>query len=557
MRFDTSQFMKMGQHMKLAPHMIQSMEILQMNLAELQERIDQELESNATLEVVENQSDADAQSTQAGSDEGQTRIEGGGESGGDAGGDGNEDTIADNDDSFTPTLDDGEMTSEEVPIQMGDRSGEDDFERLESFEHDHPDAAENDNQSESFTRDAEGEGQGDSQREYEPSTNPNADPDGKSGALANHAAHAEHFTDQLFEQWRYADVKPDVRALGEVLIPYIEEDGYLRTPLETIADVQGRGATPAELARGLQAIQLLLEPPGLGARDMRECLLLQIDARQADAQADEMPQWELARAIVDAHLDDLMANRLPKIAGKLGIRIDDLKGGITMLRRLKLAPGRELSTRPVAGIIPDGIVEYDAGQDRYVAYLNDRRLPNLRINQEYALLARDKSAPKVTREFLKTNLGNAAFLIDAIAQRKRTLLRVLEAVVAAQREFFDYGPQSIKPLPMTKVAEQLGIHVATVSRAVAEKWIQTPRGVVPLRKFFTGGTTTDTGEEVSWEAIKAALTEIVENENKADPLSDDALAEALKAKGFDIARRTVAKYRGQLNIPTGRLRKTH
>lgn len=515
MRFDTSQFMKLGQQMKLGPHMIQSMEILQMSLTELQERIDQELESNATLEIAEGSADQ-----------------------------------LDNDALRQAEGDEAIGSREDRPLSMGDASGQDDFERLESFEREHPDAADNDHQSESFTRDAEAE------RDYDPRST-GGDEDAKSGALANHASHADHFTDQLLDQWRYADIKPDLRPLGKILIPYIEEDGYLRTPLPTIAEKTTPAVSVADLERGLQAIQLLLEPAGLAARDMRECLLLQIDAAEDKADSDTLPLWELTRAVVDQHLEDLKTNRLPKIAQKLSVDIDRLKSAIALLRKLKLAPGRELSSVPVTGIVPDGIVEYDADSDRYYAYLNDRRLPNLRVNQEYAKLAKDKAAPKPTREFLKTSIGNAAFLIDAIAQRKRTLLRVLEAVVEAQREFFDYGPQSIKPLPMTKVAEQLGIHVATVSRAVAEKWIQTPRGVVPLRKFFTGGTTNDSGEEVSWEAIKAALTEIVDGEDKSDPLSDDALAEALKAKGFDIARRTVAKYRGQLNIPTGRMRKTH
>jgi len=147
--------------------------------------------------------------------------------------------------------------------------------------------------------------------------------------------------------------------------------------------------------------------------------------------------------------------------------------------------------------------------------------------------------------------------MEAIEQRKKTLLRVVQAVVAAQREYFESGPQALRPLPMTKVAEQLGVHVATVSRAVAEKYLGTPRGVVALRKFFSGGTTDAEGQEVSWDAIKAALLDIVSSEDKASPLSDDDLAAELKNRGLEIARRTVAKYRGQLDIPTGRLRKTH
>jgi RNA polymerase sigma-54 factor len=547
MRFDTSQFMKMGQQMKLGPHMIQSMEILQMSMAELQERIDQELESNATLEVAEG-SELDAGA------ELELRRDGGDEA------------VASRDDA---------------PLAVGDASGRDDFERLEQFEADNPDAAENAHQSDD-ARDDRGEERL-SEREYEPgSSSGSGDEDAKGGALANHAARGEAFTDQLLDQWRYADVKAELKPLGEMIIAHIEEDGYLRTSLETIAGKARVAVDAARLGQALQAVQLLLEPSGIGARDVRECLLLQIDAREDAAEVADLGRWELARQVVEGHLEDLKNNRLPKIAQKLGVEMARLKDAVGLLRQLKLSPGRELTSEAATGIIPDAIVEYSADQDRYVVYLNDRRLPNLRINQEYALLAKDRSAPKPTREFLKTNMNNAAFLIDAIAQRKRTLLRVLEAVVEAQRDFFDYGPQAIRPLAMTSVAEKLGIHVATVSRAVAEKWVQTPRGVVSLRKFFTGGTGGAGGagvaggaaggaEEgvgapvdggggeggVSWEAIKAALLQIVEQEDKRNPLSDDQLAEALKSKGLDIARRTVAKYRGQLNIPTGRLRKEH
>src|SRR5690606_12015527 len=150
-------------------------------------------------------------------------------------------------------------------------------------------------------------------------------------------------------------------------------------------------------------------------------------------------------------------------------------------------------------IVPDAIVEYDDDSDTYISYLTEGRLPNLRLNREYAMMAKDRQLPKTDREFIRTNLSNAQWLIDAINQRQNTLLRVIKAVVAAQRDFFDLGPQALKPLPMTQVADQLGIHVATVSRAVAGKHIQTPRGIYPLRKFFIGGTQTDEGEDVSWD----------------------------------------------------------
>lgn len=554
MRFDAFQQMRMGQHMKLAPQMIQSMEILQMSLAELQERIEQELESNPTLE----QADGDGVEVAGG---GELSVTDGGErgEGGDDSDGGGTDTYdgdgSDGSDDVAGMLGEGERSADEVPLSMGEDANRDDFQRLEEFEHDNI-----------------GEGGIDDdvlerpEREYEPrERSGDMDSDAKSEAMANTASRSESVQDQLLEQWHLSGVDPALRELGDHVISFIEDDGYLRTALDIIADratgkalhKDGSKPTVAEVEHALKAVQLMMEPAGIGARDMRECLLIQIDARQDDASEAEVEGWVLTRKLVDGHLDDLANNRLPKVAQKLGVSMDELKPAIDRLRGLRLSPGRQLSNEAPPGIVPDGIVEYDGDNDRYIAYLNDRRLPNLRLNQEYAMLAKDKAAPKQTREFIKTNMGNAQFLIEAIEQRKRTLLRVLEAVVRHQRDFFDFGPQSIKPLPMTKVAEELGIHVATVSRAVAEKYVQTPRGVVALRKFFTGGTTTETGEEVSWEAIKAALEEVIAAEDKKDPLSDDALADELKKRGFDIARRTVAKYRGQLNIPTGRLRKAH
>jgi RNA polymerase sigma-54 factor len=504
MRFDTSQSMRLGQHMKLAPHMIQSMEILQMSMAELEERIEQELESNATLEVTE-PGDPEA-------------------------------ALLSQDDGLL-----GRGTDETRPMEMGSGNNSDDFERLESYAELNPDAAENEFESGPASEHLDRPERSDRYDEpYERSSSGDGEVDAKSEAMANTAARDATPVEQLAEQWMMADVSPELKPLGDLLITYIEQDGYIRTSLETIADkaVPGSGfagpkPTVEQLDRAIKAMQLLLEPPGVAARSVKECLLLQIDARQADwsasqgnarthaADADASePNWDLLRKLVENHLEDLGQNRLPKV-------------------------------------VPDAYVEYDADGDRYIAYLNDRSLPNLRVNQEYAKLASERGTDKTTKTFLKTNLSNAQFLIEAIEQRKRTLLRVVQAVVAAQREFFDFGPQALRPLPMTKVADQLGIHVATVSRAVAEKHLSTPRGIVALRKFFSGGTTDAEGQEVSWDAIKAALLDIVENEDKKNPLSDDELVEELKKRGLEIARRTVAKYRSQLEIPTGRLRKQH
>lgn len=509
MRFETSQSMRLGQSMKLAPRVIQSMEILQMSVAELEERLEHELASNPTIELAEITPDPDAMPERH---------------------------------------------------EQGGSENTDDFSRLDEFESSNPDAAENTSESGGLRDDRD-------RYDFEPrtrSTRLDGERDSKMDAMASAPARDASLGEQLKDQWSLVDVDESLRAPGALIVSFLDEDGYLRTPLETIidrapADANGNKPGVEIMERALTAVQLFLDPPGVAARDARECLLLQLDAMEDqedwDSDEDRTETLRIARRLVDRHLDDLMQNRLPKIADEENLSLDEIKAGLELLRRLSLAPARRLVRERAEIVIPDAIVEYDEEDDRYLAYLNDARLPNLRINKEYAEMIRDRDVPKKDREFLKTNMGNAQWLIDAVEQRRRTLQRVLNVVVDAQREFFDYGPQAIKPLPMTQVAEQLGIHVATVSRAVADKHLQTPRGVVPLRRFFTGGTETASGEEISWDAIKAALQEIIDQEDKSKPLSDDALAKALSDRGIEIARRTVAKYRGQLGIQSARLRK--
>lgn len=541
MRFDATQSMRLGQHMKLAPRMIQSMEILQMPILQLEERIAQELESNVTLEAIEETDRLTAEVRELAQ----------------AASDARDDLAAE--------------SAIDRPLQLDADGGADDFSRLDAYEHDVPDYAENEHEA-SISRS--------NSTDYAELRRVRGDDfDAKSDALNNTASRSASIQEQLREQWVLSDIDDELRPLGEAIIGYIEDDGYLRTPLETIADrlpqVAGAAATngvngttnghnvdkPSRelMERALRAVQLLLDPPGVAARDTRECLLLQVDAQAEEHQRtpEESALWSLVRRLVDEHLEDLAQNRLPRIAEKTGESIDRIKEAMERMRHLSLAPGRVLVEEAPSIIVPDAIVEYDADQDRYVVYMNDRRLPNLRINREYALMARDREAPKQTREFIKKNLSNASWLIDAVEQRKRTIERVIRVVVDAQRDYFDYGPAALRPLPMTQVAEQLGVHVATVSRAVADKHLLTPRGVVPLRGFFSGGTQTQSGEDMSWDAVKAAMKEIVDAEDKKAPLSDDAIAEALKERGIEIARRTVAKYRDQLDIPAARLRREY
>src|SRR5690606_34402816 len=206
--------------------------------------------------------------------------------------------------------------------------------------------------------------------------------------------------------------------IGRFLIEFVDDDGYIRTPLAQVADQAPQGLAPIadeELERSLLALQLFVEPAGVGARDLRECLLLQVDAADEDAPSDD---WTLTRRLIDEHRDDVLHNRIPKVVEATGEPIERVKRAIEMMRRLRTSPGRELVQDTPPAIIPDAIVEYDEDQDRYISYMTDGLLPNLRINKEYAEMLRDEDADKSAKEFIRKNLTNATWLIDALQQRK-------------------------------------------------------------------------------------------------------------------------------------------
>ena len=504
MRFETSQQMRMGQHMKLAPRMIQSMEILQMPMLALQGRADHELESNIALELAEPRDDFETPPADGESEDAR--------------------------------LDEREL------VVSDDPSATDDWQRLNEMASDYEEAFDSDYTPPRYSA-------------YRAS----GERDRKMDALANAAARGEGLADQLLGQWTFSEVEPEIAAAGELLIAYIDDDGLLGADLETILEqnrnVPGQTLSLELLERALGEIQQRLDPAGIGARNRRECLLLQIQRRQAEPDCDS--RFGDVRLLIENHFDDLIQNRLPKIAQESGLSMQQILDAMGLMRQLNISPGRELVEEEVPPIIPDVLVEYDEQADQYVAALFDGVLPTLRVSRRYEKMARDRSVEKATRDFVGTSVRNAQWLIESINQRKNTLLRVVNVVIAHQREFLEHGPQQLKPLPMIGVADQLGIHVGTVSRAVADKWVQTPRGLIPLRSFFTGGTATDSGENVSWEAVKAKLQEIVDHEDKSSPLSDSALAAELKKHGIDIARRTIVKYRQQLDIPPARRRKRY
>jgi RNA polymerase sigma-54 factor len=315
--------------------------------------------------------------------------------------------------------------------------------------------------------------------------------------------------------------------------------------LEDVARSFGNGVTVEQVSEALQLIQGL-DPPGVGARDPRECLLLQITP--------DTPHGDVVRAIVSNHLEDVSQNRLPVIQRKTGYSIEQIKQAIETLKTLNPKPGGNFNSETIPYVVPDLIVEQN-DEGEYRVRLQDDYVPHLHISRMYQRLLRDRAADPKTREFIQRKIQAARWLIDAIEQRRDTILRVAQAIIDHQKEFLDKGPEYIHPLKMQEIADRVSRHVTTVSRAVDDKWIQTTRGIFTLKRFFGGGTKTDKGEDVAWEIVQQKLHEVIEHEDKSNPLSDDEIVKKLGEQGFHIARRTVTKYRKKMGIPSSRQRK--
>lgn len=390
---------------------------------------------------------------------------------------------------------------------------------------------------------------------------PSGERDAKMEAMANAPARGESLHTQLHNQWHVAALNADDLALGDYLLSRMDADGYLRDPAQVLL-AQAPPRTGAEdIERVVKLLQKNLEPPGLGARNLRECILLQMqaEARQLreEGEATDEEGRQLERAIVERHLPDLEANRLPKISEALGVSVAAVQAAVRKLRRFHPHPGRLLAVEPVCNIYPDATVVFDNETGEAVITLARGNLPPLSVNPEIEAATRDKTADPEARKTMAQYVGKARTLIEAMEQRKITLLRVIGEAVRDQRAFFDHGPQALKPLTETEIAQRIGVHVATVSRAVSDKYLETPRGIIPLRMLFTAGTTNASGETMAWGAVQAKLKQIVDEEDKKKPLSDDALVAELKKAGITLARRTAAKYRDEMGIPTARDRKAH
>ncbi len=381
--------------------------------------------------------------------------------------------------------------------------------------------------------------------------------DPKLDAMANIRARQESLSEQLLHQWSFAEVDSSIKDLGIELIGLIDADGFLTytdaelsTHFHQEIDLR---PSEEELNCTILALQQWLDPPGIAARSLQESFIIQIDSFFDD----DPISWADVRVLIESHLDQLIENRLPQVATESGLGLERVKFAMSKMHELTISPGRMLAAESVLPVIPDAIVEFDDRADEYIVGICNGNLPSIRISNAYEKMLTDAHSDESTRNFIKRNLNSARWILEAVGQRKTTLLNVVKIVVDRQREFLDQGDAFLRPLPMIEVADMLGIHVATVSRAVADKWIQTPRGIFRLRRFFSGGYDSDQGGEMSWEAVKTRLKEIVEAEDKKSPLSDEAIAKSLRTQGIEIARRTVVKYRQQLSIPAARLRKEY
>ncbi|GAF81032.1 unnamed protein product, partial [marine sediment metagenome] len=322
------------------------------------------------------------------------------------------------------------------------------------------------------------------------------EPDRKLEAIKNTAAPEQSLHEYLAEQWRLVDTKEVVKKAGSMIIDYINERGYLTIRLEQLYNKDRADFTVDDLKEALKLVQNL-EPTGVGARDLKECLLIQM-AQNGDDMSFE------AR-LVGEYMEELLENRLPCIAKKMNCSVEAINQAIERMSKLDTSPGLQIGPARNHPITADVIVEPCDDSDGFRVRLADSNLPNLQVNNYYARMAKDGKVGEKTKKFLQNSFQSAQWIIEAIEQRKHTLLKVSRAVVKYQREFFEKGQLHLRPLPMSKVADEVRVHLATVSRAVAGKYVQCSWGMLPLRKFFSGGVADESGQQHSWAAIRAKL----------------------------------------------------
>lgn len=355
-------------------------------------------------------------------------------------------------------------------------------------------------------------------------------------------AQSESLQEHLMAQLPMAGLEQEDRRIGELLIGSITSDGYLSTSIEELA--ASTGYSMQKLNGVLEVIQGF-DPVGVGAHDLSECLLLQLRRRGLDSSP--------AADMVRRHLNDLAARKYTRIAKEMNLSLEAVQETARLIGTLEPKPGRAFAAESTNFIHPEITIRKVNGE--YIVQLDDDHLPHIRISRHYHKLLEDPATPADVKNYVQDKIRSGMFLIKSINQRQQTIARIVSELVKTQRDFLEHGLSHLRPLTMSAIADELGIHETTVSRAISGKYVATPQGTYDLRYFFASGYAHADGQQVSNKTVKDALANLISKESPLHPLSDQALAEALKGNGYNVARRTVAKYREELKILPSHLRK--
>jgi RNA polymerase sigma-54 factor len=350
--------------------------------------------------------------------------------------------------------------------------------------------------------------------------------------------------EHLMQQAEMTDLSPPAILAIQHLVGSLDDRGFLT---QTPSDVALQTGLPLDAVQEALKILKTFDPPGIGAKDLADCLLLQLAAKgRSDS---------LALRMIRDYFDLLTRRRIPELARKLGADADDVQSAIEEIGKLDPAPGRRFAEDNNRVVVADVTVEKDG--DEWKIHLNSDYIPRLRISSTYRDLIAKGTLSKDERDYLRERMRSGKFLIDSIEQRQRTIERITREIINAQKEFFENGVSALKPLTMTQIADVVGVHETTVSRAIANKYIKTPHGVFDFKYFFTPGYQNDSGASVSNTSVKEMIADLVAGEDKSTPLSDQEIVSKLQEKGIKIARRTVAKYREELGILPSNLRRDY
>ena len=350
--------------------------------------------------------------------------------------------------------------------------------------------------------------------------------------------------EHLMQQADLADLSPEAHTAMKHLVGALDDRGFLT---QTPADVALQTGLPLAAVQEALRVLVTFDPPGIGAANMAECLRAQLAAKGRSA--------SLASRIIRDHFELLTRRRIPELARKLGVDAEDVQAAIEEIGKLDPAPGRRFAEDNNRVVVPDVTVERDG--DEWKIHLNSDYIPRLRISSTYRDMIAKGSLSKEERDYLRERMRSGKFLIDSIEQRQRTIERITREIINAQKEFFENGVSGLKPLTMTQVADVVGVHETTVSRAIANKYIQTPHGVFEFKYFFTPGYQAESGAAVSNTSVKEMIADLINMEDTSAPLSDQELVAKLQGKGITIARRTVAKYREELGLLPSNLRRQY